>query len=97
MNDLEEKLARSTANVRIIVTDGVFSQHGDIVLARHVAARERYDAMICIDDAHGIACSARQVGTTERYGINSPRIISMGTLSKGGHGCISMTCRYRLT
>ena len=31
MNDLERKLAASTAHIKIIVTDGVFSQHGDIV------------------------------------------------------------------
>jgi hypothetical protein len=31
MNDLEEKTCASAAQIKIIVTDGVFSQHGDIV------------------------------------------------------------------
>lgn len=89
MNDLEEKLARSTANVRIIVTDGVFSQHGDIVpLPAMLQLAERYDAMIYIDDAHGTGVlGPTGAGTTEHFGINSPRIISMGTLSKA-YGCI---------
>src|SRR5690349_1474985 len=30
LDDLEEKLRRSAAHIKIIVTDGVFSQHGDI-------------------------------------------------------------------
>ena len=89
MNDLEEKLARSAATVKIIVTDGVFSQHGDIVpLPDMMQLAERYDATVYIDDAHGTGVlGPTGAGTTEHFGINSPRIISMGTLSKA-YGCI---------
>lgn len=89
MNDLEQKLAASTAQIKIIVTDGVFSQHGDIVpLPAMMTLAERYDAVVYIDDAHGTGVlGATGAGTTEHFGIDSPRIIHMGTLSKA-YGCI---------
>ena len=84
MNDLEAKLQRSTAQIKIIVTDGVFSQHGDIApLPDMMTLAERYDAAVYIDDAHGTGVlGATGAGTSEHFGIESPRIIQMGTLSK---------------
>ncbi|MEO8481989.1 MAG: pyridoxal phosphate-dependent aminotransferase family protein [Acidobacteriota bacterium] len=89
MNDLEAKLKTSVASVKIIVTDGVFSQHGDIVpLPDMMTLADRYDASVYIDDAHGTGVlGATGSGTTEHFNIGSPRIISMGTLSKA-YGCI---------
>ncbi len=89
MNDLDRKLASSTANVRIIVTDGVFSQHGDVVpLPDMMSLAERHDAVVYIDDAHGTGVlGPTGAGTTEHFGIDSPRTITMGTLSKA-YGCI---------
>jgi 7-keto-8-aminopelargonate synthetase-like enzyme len=89
MDDLERKLASSSANVRIIVTDGVFSQHGDVVpLPDMMTLAERHDAVVYIDDAHGTGVlGPTGAGTTEHFGIDSPRIITMGTLSKA-YGCI---------
>ena len=89
MGDLEAKLASSAAQIKIIVTDGVFSQHGDIVPLRDMMVlAERYDAVVYIDDAHGTGVlGASGAGTTEHFGIESPRIIHMGTLSKA-YGCI---------
>jgi 7-keto-8-aminopelargonate synthetase-like enzyme len=84
MNDLEAKLRASTAQIKIIVTDGVFSQHGDIApLPDMVALAERYDAAVYIDDAHGTGVlGATGAGTSEHFGVESPRLIQMGTLSK---------------
>ena len=84
MNDLEKKLQASTADVKLIVTDGVFSQHGDIApLPEMLALADRHDAFIYIDDAHGTGVlGATGAGTPEHFGIASPRIIHMGTLSK---------------
>ena len=84
MNDLEAKLRRSPAQIKIIVSDGVFSQHGDIVpLPEMMTLAERYDAAVYIDDAHGTGVlGATGAGTAEHFGIESPRIIQMGTLSK---------------
>jgi 7-keto-8-aminopelargonate synthetase-like enzyme len=89
MNDLEDKLQSSTAHIKIIVTDGVFSQHGDVVpLPEMMDLAERYDAAVYIDDAHGTGLlGPRGGGTSEHFGIESPRIIQMGTLSKA-YGCI---------
>jgi glycine C-acetyltransferase len=84
MNDLERKLQATTADIRFIVTDGVFSQHGDIApLPEMLALAERHDAFIYIDDAHGTGVlGVSGAGTPEYWGIESPRIIHMGTLSK---------------
>ncbi len=89
MGDLEQKLKASAAQIRIIVTDGVFSQHGDIVpLPEMLEVAERHDAVVYIDDAHGTGVlGATGAGTTEHFGVDSPRIIHMGTLSKA-YGCI---------
>lgn len=89
MSDLDAKLGRAQAHVRIIVTDGVFSQHGDIVpLPEMMELAERHDAVVYIDDAHGTGIlGPTGAGTTEHFGIDSERIIHMGTLSKA-YGCI---------
>ena len=89
MNDLAQKLRASAATIKIIVTDGVFSQHGDIVpLPDMMALADQHDAVVYIDDAHGTGVLGRTgAGTTEHFGIESPRIIHMGTLSKA-YGCI---------
>ena len=89
ITDLEQQLARSPARIKIIVTDGVFSQHGDIApLPEMMEVAERHDAVVYIDDAHGTGIlGATGAGTAEHFGIESPRIIQMGTLSKA-YGCI---------
>jgi glycine C-acetyltransferase len=89
MSDLDAKLARCDAHIKIIVTDGVFSQHGDVVpLADMLGVAERRDAVVYIDDAHGTGVlGPTGAGTSEAFGIESPRIIQMGTLSKA-YGCI---------
>ena len=89
MNHLEEQLATSQAHIKIIVTDGVFSQHGDIApLPDMMALADRHDAVVYIDDAHGTGVlGPTGGGTAEHFGIDSQRIIQMGTLSKA-YGCI---------
>ena len=89
LNDLEAKLTASASDVKIIVADGVFSQHGDIApLPGILALADRYDAVVYIDDAHGTGIlGATGAGTAEHFGVESPRLIHMGTLSKA-YGCI---------
>ena len=89
MEDLERKLAASSARIRIIVTDGVFSQHGDIVpLPDLLDVAERHDAVVYVDDAHGTGVlGPTGAGTSEHFGVTSSRLIQMGTLSKA-YGCI---------
>ena len=89
LNDLEGKLTASTADVKIIVADGVFSQHGDIVpLPEMLSLADRHDAVVYLDDAHGTGVlGPTGAGTAEHFGLESPRLIQMGTLSKA-YGCI---------
>lgn len=84
LNHLEALLRKSTTSSRIIVTDGVFSQDGDIAdLPGLLALAERYDAMVYVDDAHGTGVLGQNgEGTSEHFGVKSARLIQMGTLSK---------------
>jgi glycine C-acetyltransferase len=84
MNHLESQLKNSDATTKIIVTDGVFSQDGDIApLPEILDLADRYDAMVYVDDAHGTGIlGPTGAGTTEYFGVESPRLICMGTLSK---------------
>lgn len=84
MNHLETQLKNSNATTKIIVTDGVFSQDGDIApLPEMLDLADRYDAMLYVDDAHGTGVlGPTGAGTTEHFGVESPRLICMGTLSK---------------
>jgi 7-keto-8-aminopelargonate synthetase-like enzyme len=90
MDDLERKLAASVASIKNIVTDGVFSQHGDIApLPEMILLADRYDAMLYMDDAHGTGVlGPTGAGTAEHFGAASSRLMHMGTLSKayGGIG-----------
>ncbi|WP_319244336.1 aminotransferase class I/II-fold pyridoxal phosphate-dependent enzyme [uncultured Propionivibrio sp.] len=84
LGHLENLLKESTASSKIIVTDGVFSQDGDIApLPEMLDLAERFDAMVYVDDAHGTGVlGANGGGTTEYFGLDHPRLICMGTLSK---------------
>jgi glycine C-acetyltransferase len=84
MNHLESQLKNSDATTKIIVTDGVFSQDGDIApLPDMLDLADRYDAMVYVDDAHGTGLlGPTGAGTAEYFGVDSPRLICMGTLSK---------------
>ena len=87
-NDLEKRLAydegRDPGRRRLIVTDGVFSMDGDLApLPRILELAETYDAWVLIDDAHASGViGPRGAGTADYYGIDSPRLIRLGTLSK---------------
>jgi glycine C-acetyltransferase len=81
---LDTLLRKSAATTKIIVTDGVFSQDGDIApLPDYLALAERHDAMLYVDDAHGTGIlGPNGAGTLEHFGLEDDRIIHMGTLSK---------------
>ena len=90
LNHLEALLKKSTATTKIIVTDGVFSQDGDIApLPDLLQLAEFYDATLYVDDAHGTGILGEHGGgIAEHFGVTSERMIYMGTLSKayGGIG-----------
>jgi glycine C-acetyltransferase len=74
----------SSASTKIIVTDGVFSQDGDIApLPDLLELADRYDGFVYVDDAHGTGVlGANGGGISEHFQTYHPRLIHMGTLSK---------------
>jgi glycine C-acetyltransferase len=84
LNHLSTLLERSAATNKIVVTDGVFSQDGDIApIPELLRLAERHNAYLYIDDAHGTGVlGATGGGVLEHFGVSSERVIYMGTLSK---------------
>ncbi|MFS0837138.1 glycine C-acetyltransferase [Paenibacillus sp. 1P03SA] len=85
MNALEDVLRASRQyRKRFIVTDGVFSMDGDIApLPAIVELAERYDAIVCVDDAHASGVLGRSgKGSTDHFNLHGRVHIQIGTLSK---------------
>jgi 8-amino-7-oxononanoate synthase len=81
---LGEMLDRENRGRKLVITDAVFSMDGDIApLPEMLALCERHDAWLLVDDAHGFGVLGKQGrGTLSHFGLDSPRIILMGTLGK---------------
>jgi len=69
---------------RLIVTDGVFSMHGDLApLDEIVALARTYNCRIMVDEAHGVGViGPTGRGTPEHFGCTNEIDIIYGTLSK---------------
>ena len=75
---LEQRLLDSSASVRIVATDAVFSMDGDVApLPQMLELCERHDAWLVIDDAHGIGVLGETGrGALEHFTLKkSPRIV----------------------
>jgi len=85
MNALESLLAKHDKGNKLVVSDGVFSMDGDIAPVKQMARlSETYDAILMIDDAHGLGVLGEHGrGTLEQLnlGINEVPIL-VGTLGK---------------
>jgi len=85
MGDLEAQLAaHASARTRLVITDGVFSMEGDLADLPHIVAlAERYDAVVVVDDSHGLGVlGATGRGTAEHFGLHGRIDITTGTLGK---------------
>lgn len=83
--DLEQKLqATRHKAVRWVVTDGVFSMEGDLCpLPEIVALCKKYEALLVVDDSHGIgAIGQTGRGTPEHFGCLEQIDLLTGTLGK---------------
>lgn len=83
--DLEAKLkATREKEVRWVVTDGVFSMEGDVApLPEIIKLCREYEAMLVVDDSHGIgALGATGRGTPEHFGVLGQIDVITGTLGK---------------
>jgi 8-amino-7-oxononanoate synthase len=85
MADLEKKLSNIPDNKgKLIAVDGVFSMEGDTAkLPEIVELKNRYDARLLVDDAHGLGVFGENGrGTPEFFGIEDEVDLVMGTFSK---------------
>lgn len=85
MEDLEEKLKNIPSDKGIlIVTDGVFSMSGEICnLPKLVELKEKYNAKLLVDDAHGFGILGENGrGTAEHFGLEDKVDLITGTFSK---------------
>src|ERR1700736_6353007 len=80
LDHLEKLLRRSDATSKIIVTDGVFSQDGDIApIPDLIGLAARWNAMLYVDDAHGTGVlGATGGGVLEHFNAASERLLYMG-------------------
>jgi 8-amino-7-oxononanoate synthase len=90
LEDLGKRLASSSAAVKLVATDSVFSMDGDIApLPGILRLCESHDAWLLVDDAHGVGVlGERGHGALEHFRLASPRLVYMATLGKalGGYG-----------
>lgn len=85
MESLEEQLKKcSPDDVKLIVTDGVFSMEGDVAnLPEIVRLAKQYNASLMVDEAHGIGVFGKQGrGTCDHFGVTDDVDLIMGTFSK---------------
>lgn len=82
--DLEKKLKESSARIKLVVTDGVFSMDGEITpLDQLVDLCEKYDAILLIDECHATGFIGKTGrGTPELYGVMDRVQIINSTLGK---------------
>ncbi|MEP1217213.1 MAG: 8-amino-7-oxononanoate synthase [Marinobacter sp.] len=84
MAALEEMLA-STGGHKLVVTDGVFSMDGDVAPLKELAALCRaHDALLVVDDAHGVGVLGPQGrGSIAELGLSEEDVpVLIGTLGK---------------
>jgi 8-amino-7-oxononanoate synthase len=83
LGELSRRLEDSRAKRKLICTDAVFSMDGDIApLPQLLELSQAHDAWLVVDDAHGFGVTGSGRGTLTQLGLNSERIVYMGTLGK---------------
>lgn len=101
-NDLNklEKILKETKNKRkVILTESVFSMDGDLApLKEIVELKERYGAILFVDEAHATGIFGNGAGLIREMGLEERVEFQMGTFSKafgsfGAYVCCSKKVR----
>ncbi len=84
MEDLQAKLEMVPFGKGIIITEGIFSMEGDVApLDRVVELARKFDAMVYVDDAHGLGVMGDHGrGTVNHFKGQGEVDFIMGTFSK---------------
>lgn len=85
LDNLAQRLEKSTAQRKLVVVDGVFSMDGDCApLPQLAELAEQHNAWLMVDDAHGFGCLGENGGgSAEHFGLTQSQLpILMGTLGK---------------
>ena len=84
MDSLAQTLDTCNTDGKLIVVDGVFSMHGDVAkLPEIIELAEKHDAVVMVDDAHGVGVlGAQGRGTSDHFGVTDRVQLIMGTFSK---------------
>jgi len=85
MSELRDALQSCRPDQRkLVVTDGVFSMEGDLAQLPDIVELARtYDAVVIVDDSHGVGVLGRTGrGTAEHFGLLGAVDVVTGTLGK---------------
>jgi 8-amino-7-oxononanoate synthase len=84
MENLELVLQSEQGRDKLVIVDGVFSMEGDIArLPEIVKLAKQYDAVVMVDDAHGVGVLGDHGrGTCNHFGLTDDVHLIMGTFSK---------------
>lgn len=85
MASLEQRLEQSSAERKLIVTDGVFSMDGNLAPLREISRlAEKHSAWLMVDDAHGVGVLGQQGGgLVEELNMTVEQVpVLVGTLGK---------------
>jgi len=85
MASLEQRLEQSSAERKLVVSDGVFSMDGNLAPLSEISTlAEKHSAWLMVDDAHGVGVLGPQGGgLVEQLGMNLKQVpVLVGTLGK---------------
>lgn len=103
MDQLEDRLKKATKIVQktgggiLIITEGVFGMKGDLGrLDQIVPLKEKYNARLFVDDAHGFGVMGETgIGTGEHFGVQDGIDVLFNTFAKSMAGFGAFVCGDR--
>ncbi len=102
MARLDDLLGRPRSGLKLVISDSLFSMDGTIAPVQElIELCERHDALLYLDDAHGVGVLGENGGgATEHFSLSAQqrqRLIYLGTFGKAaGQGGAFMACSLSL-